>query len=605
MKPLLDGLSVLGENWQLVLGILSLIFLGQFLIYSVMKMIFGDGLTGEEYYSLGMAGWIVPVSLLSLLWYLLRTTHLPDFSTLIVIIFISIVAILLFFRINKQITRSSKGTLAGLLLVFCIFVLLRLAFISDVLMPLYFDSARHFVIIKSLLGNIGPSSGITFFQQLETNYYHVGFHFLAAFLSSITHVEITKTMLVLGQMMLAVTPFSVFFIIKHETKSSSAGLFAVLLAGLGWSMPAYAVNWGKYPAVTSLIVIQFVVGIAYLAIQSREALSPRQKWALYGMLGLGILISGFFHTRSLVVIGIAILASVTAGWWQNLPRLTRSLIFCVLILGILLEIIFIQTLEILNPLFEPYGSKGFLVTFVILFLYIFAQKTYPHLAFSNIVAIFLLLGSLFIPTVKIIPRFADLTLLDRTFVEMFLYLPLSFLGGLGLAGLEQALARNKVRLSGFRILRGGAIGVLFSGLILGNALIHNEFYPSYCCKIVTPNDLIAIDWMNENLPADARILISSTESIVLSSGRLQGYSAADAGAWITPLTNRVTIPLPYDTNLAKRKKFNSLCRMGVNYVYIGSSGLSFHAPRLRAHPDWYRALLSMSRTEVYQVIGCG
>ena len=412
-------------------------------------------------------------------------------------------------------------------------------------------------------------------------------------------------MLVLGQIILAVTPLSVLFIIKHETKSNSAGLFAVLLAGLGWSMPAYAVNWGKYPAVASLIVIQFVLSVVYLAIQSREALSPRKNWALYGLLGLGILISGFFHTRSLVVIGIVILAWVTARWWQNLPRLPRSLVFCMLILGILLEIIFIQTQAILNPLFEPYGPKGFLVTFIVLFLAIFAQKTYPQLAFSNIVAIFLLLCSLFIPTLKIIPRFANLTLLDRTFVEMILYLPLSFLGGLGLAGLEQTLRHSQARLGGFRILWGGTIGVLFSGLIVAHALIHNEFYPSYCCNIVTPNDLIAIDWMNENLPVDAHILISSTESIVLSSGRLQGYSAADAGAWITPLTNRVTIPLPYDTNLAKRKKFNSLCRMGVNYIYIGASGLSFHAPRLRAHPDWYRGLLSMSRTEVYQVIGCG
>lgn len=298
------------------------------------------------------------------------------------------------------------------------------------------------------------------------------------------------------------------------------------------------------------------------------------------------------------------LASVMARWWQNLPGLSRSLVFYLLILAILIEISFIHSQEILDPLFEPYGSKGFLVTFIVLFLSIFAQKIYPQLTFSNIVAIFLLLCSLFIPTVKIIPRFANLTLLDRTFVEMILYLPLSFLGGLGLAGLEPTLTRDQARLDRFRSLRGGTIGVLFSGLIVGNTLMHYEFYPSYCCNIVTRNDLVAIHWMDENLPTNARILISSTESIVQSSGRLQGYSAADAGAWITPLTNRVTIPLPYDTNLAKRKKFNSLCRMGVNYIYIGASGLSFHAPRLRAHPDWYRSLFSMSRTEIYQVIGC-
>ena len=418
------------------------------------------------------------------------------------------------------------------------------------------------------------------------------------------HVEITKTMLILGQMILVALPLSLFFIIKHETKSNSAGILTVLLAGFGWYMPAYAVNWGKYPALTSLALIQFVLSAAYLAVQSRNALSTRRNWVLYAMLGSGILISGFFHSRSLVIIGIAILASVTTRWWQNLPRLPRSLVFCLPVLGILLEIIFIQTQEILDPLFEPYGPKGFLVTSIILLLSIFAQKTYPYLAFSNILAIFLLLFSLFIPVINIIPRVANLTLLDRPFVEMILYLPLSFLGGLGLAGLEQALTREQAMLGGLRILRIGYVGVLFSGLILGNALIHYELYPSDCCNIVGRDDLAAIDWMDENLPLDARILISATELIVQSSGSVQGYSAADAGAWITPLTSRVTIPLPYDTNLSKRKKFNSLCRMGINYIYIGATGRSFHAPQLRAHPDWYTSLLSMSRAEIYQVIGC-
>jgi hypothetical protein len=604
MKPLLDGLSVLEGNLLLVLGILSLIFLGQFLMYSMMKMIFGDRLREEEYYSLGMAGWILPVSLISLLWYLLGIMHVSQFTIQIIISPLIVVAVILFFRINKQTTHYSKATLLGLLLLFSISILLRLAFVSEVIFPLYFDSARHYTIMKYLLVNIEPSNTVVSFQWLTTDYYHIGFHFLAAFIASIMHVDLTKAMLILGPMILAVIPLSVFFIIKYETKSISAGIFAVLLAGFGWSMPAYAVNWGKYPAFTSLVLIQFVLGVAYLAIQRRDTLSKWKNWALYAILGLGILMSGFFHSRSLVIIGIAMLAWVTAKWWQNLPRLPRSLGFYLLIFGILLEIVFIQTQEILEPLFEPYSGKGLLITSIILFLFIFSQKTYPQLTFANILAIFLLLCSLFIPTVKIIPRFAHLTLLDRTFVQMILYLPLSFLGGLGLAGLEQTLTRNQASLGRLRILRGGTIGVLFSGLIIGNALMYYEFYPSDCCNIVTRNDLVAIDWIDENLPKDARILISSTELIVQSSGRLQGFFAADAGVWITPLTNRVTIPLPYDTNLSKRRKFNSLCKMGINYIYIGASGRSFHAPRLREHPDWYRPLLSMSRTEVYQVIGC-
>src|SRR4030095_6560668 len=93
-------------------------------------------------------------------------------------------------------------------------------------------------------------------------------------------------------------------------------------------------------------------------------------------------------------------------------------------------------------------------TGIVLFLSIFAQWVYPKLAFATILAIFLLFGSLFIP-VKGIPGYIDLTLLDRPFIEMILFLPLSFLGGLGLAGLEQSLRNEYTRLANSFLLVWG------------------------------------------------------------------------------------------------------------------------------------------------------
>ena len=603
MKPLWDGLLVLKDHWQLVLGILSLILLSYFPIYAGMKLIFSKGLTEEEYLSLGMAGWLLPASLLSLLWHGLRAVGLPQSNALILAILPGIFALLYFLRAKKQPAPHSKVIGLSLLFLLAIFSLLRLAFISKTLIPQYFDSVRHYTIIKSLLETIEPGGTTASFPWLGADYYHVGFHFLAAFVASMLEAEITKTMLILGQMILAITPLSVFFLIKHETQSNRAGIFAVLLAGIGWSMPAYALNWGKYPAVTSLILIQFVLSVAYLAAQSSKVLTTDKKWTLYPLLLSGIILAGLFHSRSLVVIGIAFLAWITAKGWGHLTNPIRALLFCMLGLGILFEIVFIQRQEVLAPLFEPYGLKGFVVTFIVVCLSVFAQKTYPKLAFSNLFGIFLLLGSIFIPTLKIIPRIANLTLLDRTFVEIILYLPLSFLGGLGLAGLEQTLRQAPARLRKFTI-RSASISLLFISLISGNALMQHDFYPSDCCTIVGQDDLSAMDWISKNLPSDARILISANQLVVQASGTLQGYAPADAGAWITPLTSRGTVPWRYDTNLGKQKKFKSLCRQGIDYIYIGSTGLSFHAPRLREHPDWYRALFSLSRTEVYQVIGC-
>jgi hypothetical protein len=485
----------------------------------------------------------------------------------------------------------------------CISIPLRLAFLSNLLLPQYFDSVRHYALIQSLLTHTQPSA-LTSIQGVGTGYYHLGFHFLAAFSASIARADITRTMLVLGQLILAAAPSSLFFLIKHETQSSRAGIFAVLLAAIGWTMPAYAINWGKYPAIASLALIPFVLSIAYLLARSRDTLTREKQRALTVIFAAGVLISVFFHSRALVVIGIAILAWLVARAWQDLPRLPRALVFCTLLLGIIIEIIFIQRQEVLEPLFNPYGVKGLLVTLIVLFLAIFAQKVYPHLAFTNILGIFLLLCSLFIPTLNLIPRLADLTLLDRIFAEMIPYLPLSFLGGLGLAGLEQTLTDEPIRWDKFPVLRKEYAASVFIVLVLGTALWRYDFYPSDCCTIVGPDDLSAMDWMKQNLPPQARVLISAQELIVQSSGSLQGYAAADAGGWIAPLTGRVTLPLRYDTNLGRKKKFKSLCKMGIDYIYIGSVGLSFHAPRLRAHPDWYRPSFSRSRAEVYQVIGC-
>ena len=603
MKPLWDGFFILLDQWQLVLGVLGLMLVSQCLVYWLIKSIFGQSLSEEEYYSLGIAGWLLPASFLSLLWYLSGALGLPTFSVGPSLIVISILAVLLLVRVNRQTIRSSKTALVSLLFLLVISIPLRLTFLSDLLMPQYFDSVRHYTLIQSLLTYSQPAT-FPFIHEMGANYYHLGFHFLAAFAASILQADTASTMLVLGQMILTAAPLSIFFLIKHETQSNRAGIFAVLLAGIGWTMPAYAVNWGKYPAVASLALMPFPLSIAYLVARRRKTLTVQKKWTLYALFGTGVLICGFFHSRAFVVIGIGIVAWLVAGAWQNLRRLPRALVLCMLFLGIIFEIILSQRQEVLELLFNPYGVKGLVVTIVVAFLAVFAHKTSPRMAFANILGIFLLLCSLFVPTLNLIPRLAGLTLLDRIFVEMILYLPLSFLGGLGLAGLEQTLRDMLTTWITLPPLRQEYVGSLFIALLLGVGLLRYDFYASDCCTIIGQDDLTVMEWVKQNVPPQARILISANALMVQSSGLLQGYAAADAGGWITPLTGRVTIPMLYDTNLGKEKKFKSLCKMGVDYIYIGAVGLSFYAPRLRAHPDWYKPSFSLSRAEVYQVIGC-
>ncbi|HKY52872.1 MAG TPA: hypothetical protein VJM08_01145 [Anaerolineales bacterium] len=481
-------------------------------------------------------------------------------------------------------------------------MILRLVFVSQAILPLYFDSAQHYMIIKSLMGNLETTSGAASFDLLIKNYYHQGFHLLALFIISITRADITDTMLLLGQIILAAIPLPVFFLIRHETKSNSAGLFAAFLAAFGWYMPAHVLDWGKYPALTSLMLIQFVLGMAYLFVRYRDTLSSRGYWGLIAILTMGFLTSVFAHSRSLVIFGIVLIACASATGWRRLPRVLQWVAFCLVIAGIVWEIISIQAHEVLYLLFDPYGLKSWPVTLSVLFLLVFAQRAYPQLTFSAVVAIFLLVSSLFVPVV--VPRFGELTLLDRPFVEMILYLPLSIMGGLGLAGLEDYLLHSQLKWKISPILISKYVSLLFIGIIVIHAMFRYDLYPSNCCKIVGSDDILAIDWMDKNLPLEARILISAVELRVLASDSFQGYVGGDAGIWITPLTDRPTIPLLNTSDFSQQVTLTALCDMKVNYLYIGELGQTFDNSQIIVHPEWYKSLLSMPKTKVYEVVGC-
>jgi len=582
--------SVITDQWRIILGILLFIGLCGILVSLALKNILGKHLTSNEYLTLGMAGWLLPASLISVLWFLFGLQSLAPFSLFLLI---SLIVILIFFflRFKPYSEPDSRSTSFFLLLFFSVSILLRLVFVSKAILPSYFDSAQHYLLIKTILGE--NTNGLI--ASLTTNYYHLGFHFVAAFAVSMVQAEIGKVMLILGQMILAVMPLAIFFLIKYAIKSNLAGIFAIGLSAYGWYMPAHAVDWGKYPALLSLGVIPFILGLAYLLSQTKDTLSPPKRWTLALMLGFGVLVSGFMHSRSLVVIGITFLAWLIAVWWGKLQQVQQFSLFILVIVAVILEIIFIQKHDVLLLLFDPYIHKGVLATVLVLLLAVFAYRQYSQLTFACILTMGFLMGSLFIPVKGLVPGYANLTLLDRPFVEMILFLPLSFLGGLGLAGFEKLIQYPKLRI---------CVDLIACGFVFINAFATYDLYPSDCCVLVGNDDLTAMDWMNTQLPTDAHIGISATELKVLASESFEGYVGGDAGIWITPLINRATFPIRYDTNFAEQTTLELLCQRNISQLYVGELGQTFNDAQLSAQPTWYKMLLYMPKVRVYQVVGC-
>jgi len=187
-----------------------------------------------------------------------------------------------------------------------------------------------------------------------------------------------------------------------------------------------------------------------------------------------------------------------------------------------------------------------------------------------------------------------LTLMDRPYVEMILFMPLSLLGGLGLVGLEKTI---KSPYKNYVVL-------MVVGFTSIYALTRYEFYPSDCCVIVGNNDLAAMTWMEVQLPVDARVGIASTVLKVVVDDIVEGDIGTDAGVWVTPLTGRVTILLPNDLDFDQGAVLELVCQKNVQYIFVGELGQPFNMMRLNSRPIWYRPLLSISKTGVYEMIGC-
>ena len=141
---------------------------------------------------------------------------------------------------------------------------------------------------------------------LVPGYYHLGFHILASLLTFGLHTNPLDVIQILGQITLAAIPIPIFFLVRDKTQSDAAAFFGMLLAGFGWYMPGFAVNWGKYPALIGLLALEIVLSTAI----SFPGQGRRKRFFWDFSLLVGITVSTLFHTRTLVVIAIPLQAGL-------------------------------------------------------------------------------------------------------------------------------------------------------------------------------------------------------------------------------------------------------------------------------------------------------
>ncbi len=493
---------------------------------------------------------------------------------------------------------SLKYTLS---VFFFISLLLRFAYIQDIFVPPYFDSAEHFRIIKAMLEGLRSSTFLASFSGLTPNYYHLGYHTLVSLLVFGLRANPINVMLVFGQITLTILPIPIFFLVWRETESRQAAFFSALLAGFGWSMPGFAINWGKYPALTGLLVFEVVLLITY--INSRK--KTQKKYSLAKIvLVLGILLSVFIHSRTLILFLISFSSYFLSRKIITLEKEIQYKILRIGLLGIFIFGILIYREPFLKLALEPYINEGTWITAIVFLLAPFATHKYPQgLHFSLFFILFLFI-SLFIPVTKILPAFETQSLLDRPFVEISLFFPLSILGGLGFAALTELLKDIKFLDERIPKLLVFLIVSLFFGSIGFFITKNYNFYPSDCCNFVKYDDTIAFEWINNNLPTNTSILIASNRLNVLPFIKSTDLVGSDAGIWIPQLINRKTFMAPYELDFLSNETRGFLCRNQANYIYVGNKEQSFDPRALLQKREWYQKILSLPNAQLFQLTNC-
>jgi hypothetical protein len=460
--------------------------------------------------------------------------------------------------------------IAGVI-AFLLLLLLRLAFLRDLLAPPYTDSAYHYLLTTRLLDPSIPLNAL-----IPGSYYHLGFHVLSAWLAGLTGTDLLALLPLTGQVLLDVLLLSVYALTLNLTEKRNAARVSAVTATLLWSMPAFAANWGKYPAIAGIVLLPAVCAVIFL-LCSQERLKVRLSLAAAVLL-IGVT---WIHSRVFVLLVCAAAAALVTALLLKRSSTLLMRIFAGLTL-IACSILYFSTPD----LHAIYNGKQLLPIIGVLILLPFALFVQPRItsAIGIFTLLMLLLGPIPLPAWLRLPA---QSLLDRQFLAMSLFLSLSLLIGIGASELLHLVRQRWLKAFLSLIL---LIWIIFS------AFNTNAYTPDPCCNFVKSSDLAALEWIKAKLPPGSTVYIAAIE-------KEDGLIAADAGVWVAPLTGFSAQLLPFNYAWFSSQYHLAICPLTPAYLYAGNQPYSFQINAI-TRPNWYELIYEHPSISIYRLIPC-
>ena len=481
---------------------------------------------------------------------------------------------LAFFR---HISWSATGYAVILIVIFCGSLAVRLIMVRDLATPAWVDSVHHALITRLIMENGAYPSSYLPYLDISPSAYHPGFHSIAAIFTWLSKLDLADSILILGQVLNALSVFTVYLFTTLLTRKKSAGVLAAVITGFITPMPSYYTSWGRYTELTGLLVLPVLLALLQLWIDGKK----KAKFIRIMILG-ALTLGGVFliHYRVIAFL-VALLFSyvILQFLYRNSLRGRKISKFLWLIsLTSILGIIFVLPwfFQALKTTILPIAKTP--ITSTVAFFQDFA---WPYLTSALgkqslvLAGLGLLWGMIkrerfvFILLIwaLIMFFFANMAalkipgggLISNASVEIMLFIPIAIFGGYFL---DQVLSNWKNLIHQRLIAPAMGLVLLFLGYFsyLGAQQLIPIINPVTILSRTA--DLPAIQWINENVPEDETIIINP---FAWGYGL---YGGSDGGYWISPLSGRQTIPPPVLYGLSQQ--IDAINRLSQDIIALSS-----------------------------------
>jgi len=584
-----EGLRLFPSIWEplasafLVLGVPALF------AASLINFLTSIGIVGALSFGSGAA--LLLTTILGYLSYILGFPIEQDAIILLLTVMFFAGMYLLVFR-SKRRRIETPTIFCGFLCWIVMLLIIRMSYLSELVVPSYQDSVKHYLIVEDLLFGLNESRAFHRFGELSSRYYHFGSHFIIAWVTALSNTPILDTMAVTGQLFQVIAPISLFFPIQVITNNNQIAFFAMVIGSLGWSMPAYASNWGKLPAIASIAAMPAILGFMWIAWKS----PPRKRvplWIVVFILSLGEIL---LHTRSVFIL----LAVLLSGLWLSLGKkrvawlhIMGMYAFVASSLALSHEDVILTDLFVITDLLNRYcANGGWVLMLIIIVLTLITWRRHRDLTLgvSIFLIVFILLG------IGPIPFLPGGRLIDRPYAEIALFLPLTFLLIIGVHAIREFFLRSDTLLNN---LAGQSVALLILLIGIWIGIRSQPLIANSCCQVLSEDDLEVSQWARINIGQDSRTGIAS---IVWDPNYKVG---ADGGAWFSALSGHAISMWPFELGPGVKDVYCQYCENGITHLYAGSSQESFNRSQMNEQPSRYEALYIRPKAAIYKVINCG